>query len=111
MGEISVCVSPIMGTTTPEKGCAWIAVADVDNRRLATKDRSNPVRALCRELVRLGIPDARMVVYDQYGRLALTYRSFYSAAKLTLQENAKRPIGLAKFQESPWAAETKLAAE
>jgi hypothetical protein len=112
MSKISVRVSPISGTTTQERGVIWEAVAHADNWRYTVQDRGNPVRTLCRELVHLGIPDAEMTVYDQHGRLALTFKSFHRAAKRTLKESVKHPIKLAKFEEFPVEAHAKkLAAE
>ena len=98
---IRCAVSPITGTTTPERGVTWEATVQVDNSRHRVTSRSNPARDMCRELVRLGIPDDAMQVYDQQGRLALTYASFHKAAERTLRESARQPIKLVRFQEYP----------
>src|ERR1043166_9665862 len=83
---------PLEGTHTANKSCKWVAEAIVNGPTYTATSRMAPANDIARQLVADGVPDAPMQVYTEGLKGCLVWRSFYSAAGYTFEENDRAPV-------------------
>jgi hypothetical protein len=90
-------------TRTPNDICYHEAETFIEDRRYSARSRRGAPFALARILLVAGIPDQPVQVTNKGVRGHMSYRSLHRMAELTIVENARRPVGLGRYQEWPGA--------
>ena len=97
---IEMSLNPLESTRTKERPCQWQAVCELDGKHHQAIARMGASNALARVLVRVGIADQPVQVFER-GRLALTWPSLFEMAKWTYAES---PRGLSdRVSADPFA--------
>jgi hypothetical protein len=89
---ITVHQRPLEETRTATKSCKWVAEAIVSGRTYTATSRMALANDIARQLVADGVSDAPMQVYTAGLKGCLDWRSFYSAAGYTFEDNDWGPV-------------------
>lgn len=101
---INVTIQPDENSRTADRGCVYIAEAEIDGRFFRARSRHGAANELARQLLAAGIEDRPMRVHQRGLRGHLTWRSFHEAARWMCEESSTRALRRIRWTDP----ETKL---
>jgi hypothetical protein len=96
---IAATTDLVPNSYTPKRPSLWSVRCRYGDREFATQSRSCAVYALCRKLVKAGVPDMSMEIRDPKGKLLMRIASIDRAAKLTIKESPSHSIHVTGYRE------------